>query len=135
MLSQDELVRNIFSILSAKTQQSVADKLGVSQSLIKEWKSGRCAPRLPELAKVVEVSGCSWDDLLGDQVAELTPSASEPATELSADQQAILTAMGKMMNAMGEILARAGKDHVYAHAAAEMLTEAATAVSDQVKAG
>lgn len=46
------------------TQREVAEKLGIVQSAISLWETGRTYPKASLLVKVAELYNCSVDDLL-----------------------------------------------------------------------
>lgn len=46
------------------TQKEVAAKLGIDQSAVSWWETGRTAPRATLLVKLSELYRCSVDDLL-----------------------------------------------------------------------
>ena len=69
MLIEKDLLSNFISILSVKNQSDLAKNLGVSNTLISEWKSGKSKPSLEILSLIVDKSGCSWDELLTGRMA------------------------------------------------------------------
>lgn len=64
MLDDKGLRNRIFLLFPNKSQSEIGATLGVSQRLVSNWKVGRCTPKLEELAKIVDVSHCSWDWLM-----------------------------------------------------------------------
>lgn len=60
----------MMSFLSARektglTQKEVAEKMGVDQSAVSLWETGKTAPRAAMLVKLAGLYCCSVDDLLG----------------------------------------------------------------------
>ena len=49
------------------TQGSVAEQLGVSQSMIARWEKGECEPTATCILKTAQLFGVSCDYLLGRQ--------------------------------------------------------------------
>lgn len=45
------------------TQKETANKLGVHQTSVHFWESGKTAPRVAHLMKLMELYGCTIDDL------------------------------------------------------------------------
>lgn len=52
------------------TQQELADKLGVDQSAVCLWETGKTRPRAKILPMIAKILGCSTDDLLAEQDGE-----------------------------------------------------------------
>lgn len=52
------------------TQQEVARMLGVDQSTVCLWETGKTKPRGSLLPRIAEMYGCSIDDLLVDAPTE-----------------------------------------------------------------
>lgn len=48
------------------TQREVAEKLGIDQSAVSLWETGKTSPRAAILVKLAELYCCSVDDLLHD---------------------------------------------------------------------
>lgn len=46
------------------TQREVAEKIGVDQSAVSFWETGKTAPRAALLKKLSELYGCTVDELL-----------------------------------------------------------------------
>lgn len=66
-LDRKEIGKRIVRLMKLggkNTQAEIAEKLGVSQRLVSDWSVGKVFPRLPELEKIVEFTGCTWDWLL-----------------------------------------------------------------------
>lgn len=53
---------------SGLTQKEVADKIGVDQSAVSLWETGKTAPRASMLVKLAELYHCSIDDLFRTEV-------------------------------------------------------------------
>ena len=49
------------------TQQEAADKIGVHQTAIAAWETGRARPRAAKLMKVCEIYGCTLEELLSPE--------------------------------------------------------------------
>lgn len=50
------------------TQRGLAEKVGVDQSAVFFWESGKTKPRAALLPKIANVCGCTVDELLkGDE--------------------------------------------------------------------
>lgn len=49
------------------TQKEVAEKLGVDQSAVSFWETGKTHPRASLLMRLARLYGCTVDDLLADQ--------------------------------------------------------------------
>lgn len=49
---------------SGITQQRVATILGVGQSAVCQWETGKTKPRASLLPKIAEIYGCTIDELL-----------------------------------------------------------------------
>jgi transcriptional regulator with XRE-family HTH domain len=67
MLDRKEIGKRILRLMKLAgkdTQTAIAEKLDVSQRLVSDWTVGKVFPRLPELEKIVEFTGCTWDWLL-----------------------------------------------------------------------
>lgn len=48
------------------TQAGVAKELGVTDSAVCQWETGKTVPRLPMLQRLAALYGCSVDELLED---------------------------------------------------------------------
>lgn len=48
------------------TQKEVAENLGVDQSAVSFWETGKTVPRVPMLKKLAALYGCTTDELLDD---------------------------------------------------------------------
>lgn len=48
------------------TQTQLAEKLGISQTAVAKWETGRAYPRSDILPAIAETLGCSIDDLFAD---------------------------------------------------------------------
>lgn len=46
------------------TQKEVAEKLGIDQSAVSLWETGKTSPRIAVLIKLAELYHCSLDELL-----------------------------------------------------------------------
>ena len=51
---------------SGMTQKDVTEKVGVNQSAVSFWESGKTMPRASILLKLANLYGCTVDDLLKD---------------------------------------------------------------------
>lgn len=51
---------------SGLTQQEVASRLGIDQSAVCQWETGKTKPRASLLPKVAAIYGCTLDELLAD---------------------------------------------------------------------
>ncbi len=51
------------------SQQELAQELGVDQSTVSLWESGKTKPRANLLPKVAKLLGCTIDELLTDEGA------------------------------------------------------------------
>ena len=49
------------------SQQELAQELGVDQSTVSLWESGKTMPRANLLPKVAKLLGCTVDELLADE--------------------------------------------------------------------
>lgn len=66
------------SFLSARektglTQKEVAEKLGIDQSAVSLWETGKTAPRVAILVKLAELYHCSLDELLAREISGRAP--------------------------------------------------------------
>lgn len=52
-----------FRIRAGLTQVRFADAMGVTQSTVSQWESGRVLPDTAKLPRMAEVLGCSVADL------------------------------------------------------------------------
>lgn len=57
------------------TQQELADALGIDQSTVCLWETGKTSPRAKLLPKIARLLSCTVDDLL------VEPSSSAVSTE------------------------------------------------------
>lgn len=48
------------------TQQEVATRLGIDQSTVCLWETGKTKPRSSQLPKIAEMYNCTVDELLAD---------------------------------------------------------------------
>lgn len=66
---------NVLAIMQSKgiTQKQLADKIGVSEQKISDWKSGRIKSYMKYLNKIAEVLDVSIDELSGVEPKE-TPA-------------------------------------------------------------
>ena len=48
------------------TQDKLASALGISRAAVAMWESGAAKPRADKLVKLVEILGCTVDELLRD---------------------------------------------------------------------
>lgn len=55
---------------SGLTQREVAEKIGIDQSAVSLWETGKTAPRASILIKLSELYHCTVDDLLRDEEKE-----------------------------------------------------------------
>ena len=55
---------------SGMSQQELAQALGVDQSAVCLWETGKTKPRAKLLPTIAKILGCSIDDLLADDVTE-----------------------------------------------------------------
>ena len=46
------------------TQIEAASEIGVSVSTLKNWESGKSFPRQPQIERICDVYGTSYDDLI-----------------------------------------------------------------------
>ena len=46
------------------TQEGAAQKIGVNRSTIQNWENGKSYPSIPQVRKIEEVYGCSYDDII-----------------------------------------------------------------------
>ncbi len=51
-------------LLCAKTQQEIADELGVSQPMVSKWFSGKVIPRVTTIYKICEVIDVEYSELV-----------------------------------------------------------------------
>ena len=49
------------------SQQALAQELGIDQSTVSLWESGKTKPRANLLPKVAKLLGCTVDELLADE--------------------------------------------------------------------
>lgn len=56
------------------TQKDLATKLGVDQSTISLWESGKTAPRASLLPQIAKICKCTIDELLMEEHDEQTAS-------------------------------------------------------------
>ena len=66
------------SFLSARektglTQKEVAERLGIDQSSVSLWETGKTAPRVAVLVKLAELYHCSLDELLSRESPVRSP--------------------------------------------------------------
>ena len=47
------------------TQASVAKALGKTQAVISNWERGRFKPRVSDLYRLIQLYGCTWNELMG----------------------------------------------------------------------
>ena len=55
---------------SGMSQQGLAQALGVDQSAVCLWETGKTKPRAKLLPNIAKILGCSIDDLLADDVPD-----------------------------------------------------------------
>ena len=48
------------------SQEHLADLCNVSRQTVYKWEAGLARPALEKIARLVELFGCTYDDLLGD---------------------------------------------------------------------
>lgn len=48
------------------SQFELAELLGINQSAVAQWETGKTAPNFKRLKKLAEILGCSVDDLMKD---------------------------------------------------------------------
>lgn len=58
------------------SQQELAQELGVDQSTVSLWESGKTKPRANLLPRVAKILGCTVDELLADE----TPTPDAPTS-------------------------------------------------------
>jgi transcriptional regulator with XRE-family HTH domain len=51
-------------LLCSKTQQEIADELGVSQPMVSKWFSGSVIPRIATIYKICEVIEVEYSELV-----------------------------------------------------------------------
>ena len=51
-------------LLCSKTQQEIADELGVSQPMVSKWFSGSVIPRISTIYKICEVIDIEYSELV-----------------------------------------------------------------------
>lgn len=49
------------------SQEHLADLLNVSRQTVYKWEAGLAKPALEKISRLVELFGCSYDDLLGER--------------------------------------------------------------------
>lgn len=49
------------------TQKKVAEELGIDQSAVSLWETGKTAPRVSILVKLADLYGCTVDELLAKE--------------------------------------------------------------------
>lgn len=59
-----------FRIKKKLTQRQVAVALGVGQSAVAMWETGKSLPRADKLTDLARLYGCSVDELLQDNLHE-----------------------------------------------------------------
>lgn len=55
---------------SGLTQKELADELGVDQSAVCLWETGKTQPRAKLLPKIAKILGCTVDELVFDTPTE-----------------------------------------------------------------
>lgn len=51
------------------TQKEVADRLGIDQSAVSLWETGKTAPRASVLVRLAGLYGCTVDELLSGNIS------------------------------------------------------------------
>ena len=51
-------------LLCSKTQQEIADELGVSQPMVSKWMSGKVIPRVDTIYKICEVIEVPYSEFI-----------------------------------------------------------------------
>lgn len=96
MFDANEFLLRLFSVYSVKTQTELGERLGVSQDLISNWKTGRALPTLEMILKIAEERGLSIEWLLtGAKAATSTKEA--PST---GEDEALSLASGILSDAI-----------------------------------
>lgn len=86
----------LFSLFSERTRSELAALLNVSQSRLSEWKAGKQQVPWDKLAYAKELSGKSWDWMLGEDDdepqggMEYSPQTEEPSNTLGLDEKIAL---------------------------------------------
>lgn len=57
-------------VAAGLTQEQLALKLGIGQTAVANWESGRAFPRTSLLSKMASVLNCELNDLFKDKVTE-----------------------------------------------------------------
>ncbi len=57
-------------ISKGMTQEQLADACGVGQSVVSQWESGFCNPKVETLRKLATVLNCTIDELIGNEEGE-----------------------------------------------------------------
>lgn len=60
---------------SGLTQENIAEAVGVGQSAISMWETGKSKPRADMLIKLAAILGCTVDELLHDENKETAERA------------------------------------------------------------
>ncbi len=63
------------------SQEALAEKLGLSRQSISKWERAEASPDTDNLIALAEVYGMSLDELLGNEVKEITSETKEEKTE------------------------------------------------------
>lgn len=104
-----KIPENIFSKFPGLNQREIAEKLGVSTGLITQWKAGRCFPRLPELQKVIELTGISWDELITGKAPD-EPSEAPAGAPNGAGAPRLTAAQNMMVGALRGLIGAYERD-------------------------
>jgi len=62
----DEIIKTV-RLARGLSQKELAGKVGVDQSAVAQWESGKTAPRFSRLAKIAEVLECSIEELVKEE--------------------------------------------------------------------
>jgi transcriptional regulator with XRE-family HTH domain len=93
-LNQKEILKRIFSVYHVSTQQELGDKLGVSQDLISNWNTGKAAPTISVLEKIVIEKNVSWQWLLAEDAEHQVPPSAPNAARIREPINFVLNAKG-----------------------------------------
>ena len=54
------------------TQKELAQKMGVVQTVVSEYETGKRKPKLLTLASIAKAIGCPWENLVGEDYTTIT---------------------------------------------------------------